>query len=72
MSHPINDIFEGTADLLLEHGIPLHSHYTLEMDMVDTYISYGGFTYKLRYVDGKLNGIGIFRLPRKEEDNGQD
>lgn len=70
MNYPINDIFEGTAELLLKHGIPLHSHYTPELNMVDTYISYGGFTYKLRDVEGKLNGI--FRLPRKEDDNGKD
>lgn len=70
MNYPINDVFEGTGDLLLEHGIPLNSHYTPEMNMLDTYISYGRFTYKLRYVDGKLSGI--FRLPRKEDDNGKD
>lgn len=70
MSYPINDIFEGTADLLLAHGIPLHSCYTPEMNMADTYISYGGFTYKLRYVNGELNDI--FRLPRKEFEDDQD
>lgn len=70
MSYPINDIFEGTADLLLRIGVPLYNHYTPEMNMADTYISYGGFTYKLRYVDGELNDI--FRLPRKEKEDGQD
>lgn len=70
MSYPINDIFEGTADLLLVHGIPLNNYYTPEMNMADTYISYGRFTYKLRYVNGELNGI--FRLPSKEDEDGQD
>lgn len=70
MSYPINDIFEGIADLLLAHGISLHSHYTPEMNMADTYIRYGGYTYKLRYVNGELNGI--FRLARKEEEDGKD
>ena len=68
MSHPINDIFEGVADLLLEHGILLHSHDTPELNMVDTYISYGNYTYKLRYVAGEL--CGVFRLVKKEAEHG--
>ena len=68
MSYPINDIFEGTADLLLEHGILLQSYDTPELNMVDTYISYGGYTYKLRYVAGELRDI--YRFGKKESDNG--
>ena len=70
MSYPINDIFEGTADLLLEHGTDVE----LWLDKGDTnkmfyHINYGYFHYLVVYKDGKLQSI---TRCEKEDDNGQD
>ena len=74
MGYPIDDIFEGVADLLLEHGEFMNNCFTEELHMADTYISYRHRVYKLRYVGGEL--CEIFRLPsypmKGDDDNGKN
>lgn len=73
MSYPINDIFEGTGELLLKHGKQISLNYSPDFPMTDTYIEYGERIYKTRYVAGEL--CEIERLPNistKESINGKN
>lgn len=73
MDYPINDIFECTGELLLNHGKHITLNYSPELPMTDTYIEYGERIYKIRYVSGEL--CEIVRLPSKstkESDNGKN
>lgn len=73
MSYPINEIYEGVAELLLKHGKHIFLSYTQELLMTDNYVKYGERIYKIRYVAGEL--CDIYRLPSnspKEVNNGKD
>ena len=56
MDYPINDIFEGTGDLLIKHGEILRNIHLGARER-DVYLNYGGYTYLLRYVGGELRDI---------------
>ena len=69
MSYPINDIFEGTADLLMKNGkVELSTHNLDELE-ADIYIKYGGYTYLIVYIGGVLHSI---TRGDKEVNHGQD
>lgn len=58
MNYPINDIFEGTGELLLERG----SDVELCVDKEDErkvfwYMNYGDYNYLVVYKEGELQSI---------------
>ena len=69
MNYPINDIFEGVADLLLEHGTSKYTTFNGDEGREDNYIKYGDYNYLLVYVNGQLRSIN-----RRERgvDNGKN
>ena len=70
MTYPINDIFEGTRDLLIKHG-------KLELSVCDgeeevSYINYGGYFYRITTNSGNvvnINRIKITSVYGKEQNN---
>lgn len=64
LSYPINDIFEGTGDLLIKHGEILRNIHPSARER-DIHLNYGGYTYILRYGGGELRDIT--RIDLKEE-----
>ena len=70
MSYPINDIFEGTGDLLVKHGEILSNKHICDNKRL-IYLYYGGYTYLLSYAGGIL--LEISRIETKEvENNGKN
>lgn len=65
MSYPINEIFEGVGDLLLQHGVVELSTHNMDDGRADIYIKYGSYNYHVVYIDGELISIN-----RKEVING--
>ena len=70
MNYPINDIFEGTGELLLERG----SDVELIVDKEDErtvfyYMTYGDYNYLVCYKEGDLQSI---TRVEKEDEDGQD
>lgn len=57
MSYPINDIFEGVADLLREHGASKFSTFNGDEGREDNYLKYGGYNYLVVYVNSELSSI---------------
>ena len=69
MSYPINDIFEGTADLLENHGVLELSTHNLDDGRAELYIKYGGYNYLVVYIDGTLSSIN---RREREDDHGKN
>ena len=69
MTYPINDIFEGTGDLLVEHGEVVDRVFDNKLHREDIYITYGQYRYLAVYAGGML--ITITRMARRNY-NGQD
>lgn len=57
MSYPINDIFEGVADLLQEHGISKFTTFNGDEGKEENYLKYGGYNYLIVYIGGTLSSI---------------
>ena len=70
MSLPINDIFEGTGDLLIKHGDIVSNKHNFDGRGRVIVISYGGYTYTLTYERGVL--YEITRMEIKENNNGKN
>ena len=70
MSYPINDIFEGTADLLMKHGVSKYTTFNGDGSREDNYLKYGSYNYLVVYVNGKLQSIT--RQNREENEHGQN
>ena len=68
MSYPINDVFEGVADLLQKHGTSKFTSFNGDTGTEDNYLKYGGYNYLVTYVNDDLQTIT--RLKREENNNG--
>lgn len=65
MSYPINDIFEGTGELLLKHGERDLETHDIESGQSVFYIKYGGYYYRVLDIDGEIRLIErVTRLER--------
>lgn len=60
MSYPINDIFEGTRDLLIKHGRLELSIINEEEEVV--YINYGGYYYRITTYSGDVVNINRVKI----------
>lgn len=57
MDYPINDIFEGTGELLLKQGkIDVESH-DVELGRSDIYVNYGTYKYLIVDIAGEITTI---------------
>lgn len=71
MDYPINDIFEGTGELLLKHGKRGLETHDIESDRSVLYIEYGGYCYRVVDIAGEIRLIE--RVARLEENsNGKN
>ena len=68
MSYPINEIFDGVADLLMVHGKHQPTTYNGYACRETKYVKYGGYDYEIVYVDDELQTISRI----KEVSNGKN
>lgn len=68
MNYPINEVFEGTAELLLKHGERDVESHDVESGRSDIYVNYGGYKYHIVDIAGKI--ATITRI--KESNYGKD
>ena len=57
MNYPINDIFEGTGELLLKHGERDCESHDVELGRSDIYVNYGVYKYLIVDVAGEITTI---------------
>lgn len=70
--YPINDIFEGTGELLLTHGERDLETHDIDSDTSVIYIKYGGYYYRLIDVAGEIRLIERVTRLERSDGNGKN